>query len=92
MIEVQADYVLQALDAIAAHGPLSVRQEVSDAFNADLQKALAVTPWAGTCTSWYKTADGRILNNWPHTARAYARAVERFDLETYEVMRAVELA
>ncbi len=92
MIEAQADYVLQALDAIGEAGPLSVKQEVADAYNADLQKALAVTPWAGTCTSWYKTVDGRILNNWPHTARAYARAVERFDLEAYEVMRAVEPA
>ncbi|MFD3264065.1 flavin-containing monooxygenase [Phenylobacterium ferrooxidans] len=92
MIEAQADYVLQALDAIAQAGPLSVKQEVADAYNAELQKALAVTPWAGSCTSWYKTADGRILNNWPHTARAYAQAVERFDLEAYDVMRAVEVA
>lgn len=90
MIEAQADYVLQALDAIAEAGPLSVKQEIADAYNADLQKALAVTPWAGSCTSWYKTADGRILNNWPHTARAYARAVERFEIEAYELMRAVE--
>ena len=89
MIEAQADYVLQALDAIGEAGPLSVRQEVSDAYNADLQKALAVTPWAGTCTSWYKTADGRILNNWPHSARAYAKAVERFELEAYEVATAL---
>ncbi|CAN5898477.1 NAD(P)/FAD-dependent oxidoreductase [soil metagenome] len=92
MIEAQADYVVQALDVIDQAGPLSVKQEIADAYNADLQKALAVTPWAGTCTSWYKTADGRILNNWPHTARAYARAVERFDLEAYELMRAVEPA
>ena len=92
MIEAQADYVLQALDAIARTGPLSVRQEVADAYNADLQKALALTPWAGNCTSWYKTADGRILNNWPHTARAYAEAVETFDLEAYEVLKAVEPA
>ena len=92
MIEAQADYVLQALDAIAQAGPLCVKQEVADAYNVELQKALAVTPWAGSCTSWYKTADGRILNNWPHTARAYARAVERFEVEDYEMMRAVELA
>ncbi|MES2340248.1 MAG: NAD(P)/FAD-dependent oxidoreductase [Pseudomonadota bacterium] len=92
MIEAQADYVLQALEVIAANGPVSVRQEVADAYNADLQKALAATPWAGACTSWYKTADGRILNNWPHTARAYAEAVARFEVQDYEVVRAVEPA
>ena len=92
MLEAQADYVLQALDVIAQAGPLSVKQEVADAYNADLQRALAVTPWAGTCTSWYKTADGRILSNWPHTARAYARAVERFEVDAYELTRAVEPA
>lgn len=92
MIEAQVDYVLQALEAIAANGPVSVRQEIADAYNADLQKALATTPWAGACTSWYKTADGRILNNWPHTARAYAEAVARFEVQDYDLARAVEPA
>ena len=89
MIEAQVDYVLQAL---AAGRPLSVKPKVMERYNDDLQQQLANTPWAGTCTSWYKTADGKILNNWPHTARAYAEAVAVFDPAAYDVVKTPEPA
>jgi cation diffusion facilitator CzcD-associated flavoprotein CzcO len=92
MIEAQVDYVLQAL---ARAVPVDVKPEVMARYNHQLQEELAATPWAGACTSWYKTADGRILNNWPGTARAYAEAVSRFDPAAYLALapaRAVEPA
>ncbi len=89
MIEAQVNYVLQAL---AAGRPLSVKAQVMARYNDELQQQLAHTPWAGTCTSWYKTADGKILNNWPDTARAYAQAVEVFDPAVYDVVKVPEPA
>jgi cation diffusion facilitator CzcD-associated flavoprotein CzcO len=89
MIEAQVGYVLQAL---AAGRALSVRPDVMARYNDDLQQQLAHTPWAGTCTSWYKTADGKILNNWPDTAAAYAQAVAVFDPAAYDVVKAPEPA
>lgn len=89
MIEAQVDYVLQAL---AQGAPVAVKAEAMAAYNARIQDELAVTPWAGTCTSWYKTPEGKILNNWPSTARAYAEAVARFDAEAYEVAKLPEPA
>jgi cation diffusion facilitator CzcD-associated flavoprotein CzcO len=89
MIEAQVDYVLQAL---AQGRPLSVRPEAMAAYNRQVQQDLANTPWAGSCTSWYKTADGKILNNWPGSAQAYADAVARFDIEAYQPARAAEPA
>ena len=89
MIEAQVNYVLQAL---AAGRPLSVKAQVMARYNEDLQQQLAHTPWAGTCTSWYKTADGKILNNWPDTAGAYAQAVAVFDPAAYDVVKVPEPA
>lgn len=89
MVEAQADYVLQAL---AAPAPVSVKPEVQARYNAQLQQDLARTPWAGDCTSWYKTPEGKILNNWPHTASAYAAAVARFEPADYDVVRISEPA
>ncbi|MDF2901708.1 MAG: NAD(P)/FAD-dependent oxidoreductase, partial [Phenylobacterium sp.] len=89
MIEAQVGYVLQAL---AIGRPLSVRPEVMARYNEELQQQLAHTPWAGACTSWYKTADGKILNNWPDTAEAYANAVAVFDPDAYEAVRVAEPA
>jgi hypothetical protein len=65
-----------------------VKPEVMARYNDEIQAALAHTPWAGSCTSWYKTADGKILNNWPHTAGAYAEAVARFDPADYDILPA----
>lgn len=85
MIEAQAGYVLQALEAGA---PVSVKPEVMARYNDEIQAQLANTPWAGSCTSWYKTPEGKILNNWPGTARAYAEAVARFDPADYQILGA----
>ena len=89
MIEAQVGYVLQAL---AQGRPLSVSAKVQAAYNDKIQAELAHMPWAGTCTSWYKTPEGKILNNWPGSAQAYADAVGRFDADAYEGARAAEPA
>lgn len=83
MIEAQAAYIEQALHA---PGPVDVKPEVMGRYNDDIQAALANTPWAGACTSWYKTPEGKILNNWPHTAGAYAEAVATFNLADYAIL------
>lgn len=89
MIEAQVDYVLQAL---AEGRPLSVSRAVQAAYNDQIQAELAHTPWAGSCTSWYKTPEGKILNNWPGSAQAYAEAVGSFDPAAYPNVRAAEPA
>jgi cation diffusion facilitator CzcD-associated flavoprotein CzcO len=89
MIEAQVGYVLQAL---AECRPLAVSAAAQSAYNERIQAELAHTPWAGTCTSWYKTPEGKILNNWPGSAQAYAEAVGRFDATAYEPARAAEPA
>ena len=32
---------------------------------------MTTTAWAGSCRSWYKTATGRITNNWPSWTLRY---------------------
>ena len=39
-----------------------------DAYRIDderTQARMAGTAWVANCTSWYKTASGRVTNNWP---------------------------
>jgi hypothetical protein len=40
--------------------------------------------WTG-CRNWYRTASGRIINNWPGTVREYTRRTRRLDIADYEV-------
>ena len=70
MVERQLNLVLQALALqTAGHGgPLPTVAVRDAAYQRDdriTQRLLARTAWAGSCTSWYKDAAGRVTNNWP---------------------------
>ncbi|HRD45150.1 MAG TPA: NAD(P)/FAD-dependent oxidoreductase [Caulobacter sp.] len=87
MIEAQADYVVQAMKALKARGAkaLAVKPAAHARFNAQLQRDLADTAWAGSCSSWYKTASGKITNNWSGDTKTYRRLMREPALEDYEV-------
>ncbi|WP_440958087.1 flavin-containing monooxygenase [Oceanicaulis sp. LC35] len=78
MIERQTEFVRRQITRLLSSGAksLEVRSEAQSAFNADLQKRLSGTVWAGECPSWYKKSpDGIIVNNWSGPASRYAWAV-----------------
>jgi cation diffusion facilitator CzcD-associated flavoprotein CzcO len=80
--EAQARYVVQAVRRIAAGSTLEVRREVAAAYDAEMQRRLAGSVWTG-CRSWYRTATGRIVTNWPGTAGEYRRRTSRLSLPDY---------
>jgi len=68
MVERQLNLVFQALAAqTAATGAtaVGVRDAAYERDDRHTQRLVAGTAWAGSCTSWYKDATGRITNNWP---------------------------
>ncbi|HEY1134990.1 MAG TPA: NAD(P)/FAD-dependent oxidoreductase [Nocardioides sp.] len=78
MLEPQADYVAQLAAEIAAARDrgargVDVRAAVAATYDAEVQRRLAGSVWAG-CASWYRTGgDGRITTNWPGTVAEYQR-------------------
>ncbi|SNY87816.1 Predicted flavoprotein CzcO associated with the cation diffusion facilitator CzcD [Nocardia amikacinitolerans] len=89
MIESQARYIRQAVRLLAENPGhcLEVRGEQEREFNDALQRRLARTPW-NFCTSWYRTASGRITNNWPGTVSSYRRRTRRLNRDDYTLTRA----
>lgn len=88
MLERQVEYTVQALQAMHARGlaAIEVTPEAQERFNRDVQTALAKTTWADPgCRSWYKTADGRITQNWSSHTRDYAAATSTIHWEHYKV-------
>ncbi|BBH71415.1 putative monooxygenase [Actinoplanes sp. OR16] len=77
--EVQARYIGQAVRVVdQGQGPLEVRAERSDAYDSEIQSRLADSVWTG-CQSWYRTASGRVVTNWPGKAQEYRRRAARLD-------------
>ncbi|MGH7439113.1 MAG: flavin-containing monooxygenase, partial [Polyangiaceae bacterium] len=88
MVECQVDYILGCIRQIAekrAAGPaaMDVRRDVMDAYNRDLQTRMRSTVWEAGCDSWYKTASGKVVNNWPDFTTAYRRATRAPDRDDF---------
>ncbi|MGY4098610.1 flavin-containing monooxygenase [Nocardia sp. R16R-3T] len=88
MIESQARYIRQAVQLLAARPGhvLEVRPEAEARFDTAVQERLARTPW-NFCSSWYRTASGRITNNWPGRQLAYRRRVRKLEFADYKLVR-----
>jgi cation diffusion facilitator CzcD-associated flavoprotein CzcO len=66
MIECQVRYVLQCIERLRRGrlAYLDVKPHVQRHFNTALQRRIKNTAWDAGCTSWYKTASGKVTNNW----------------------------
>lgn len=90
MVERQLEYVVQAIDRIAAKevAALDVKPEAMQAYNDKLQADLGKTVWAGDCASWYKTESGKVTNNWSGKTTEYAVIMREFDPDSWQVIPA----
>jgi cation diffusion facilitator CzcD-associated flavoprotein CzcO len=90
MLEGEIGYAVAAIAAIGEHDLawLDVRPDVQSSYNAWVAAASRTSVWESGCKSWYTTADGRNINNWPDHTFMYRYRVRSFDLAKYRVMPA----
>jgi cation diffusion facilitator CzcD-associated flavoprotein CzcO len=85
MIECQVGYVMQLIQRMQKNGAaLEVRGEAMRRYNQQLQLDLANTTWGEGCTSWYKTASGKVTNNWSGFTVQYWWRTRRPDFRAFE--------
>jgi hypothetical protein len=88
MAEVQASYVLRALDHVRAHGLETVAPtpEAQGRWNAAVQARMKGTVWTeGGCASWYIDRNGLNTTLWPDFSFRFRQALRRFDPTEHEV-------
>jgi cation diffusion facilitator CzcD-associated flavoprotein CzcO len=87
MVEAQVRYITQCIGKMLAHDikALEADATASQRYNAELQAALEDTVWGGECGSWYKNAEGKIINNWPHSAFRYRQSMRQPDFSEYRM-------
>jgi 4-hydroxyacetophenone monooxygenase len=84
--ECAVGYTLQALKHMLDHGlgTLEVREEVHDRYNARIDEANAHMAWGvPEVSSWYKSASGRVSQNWPLPTVDYWAMTRYFQPEEY---------
>ncbi|RZL78074.1 MAG: NAD(P)/FAD-dependent oxidoreductase [Rhodococcus sp. (in: high G+C Gram-positive bacteria)] len=88
ILEAQLEYLIQAVTQARSNGwtRMEPRREVQDAFNAQVQEALATTVYnAGGCQSYFLDVNGRNSFNWPWSTDRMRRRLGRFDEAAYDV-------
>ncbi|MFI1917457.1 flavin-containing monooxygenase [Nocardia sp. NPDC020380] len=87
IIESQTRYIRQALELLAARPGrvLAVRPAAEAAYDARIQARLDRSVWS-FCTSWYRSAAGRITNNWPGTVTGYRLETRRLNPADFELV------
>jgi cation diffusion facilitator CzcD-associated flavoprotein CzcO len=90
MFEAQFHYIVQVLDCLLNESgvAIDVQETVMRNYDDRLQAAMVGTAWSGSCTSWYKNAAGRVVNNWSGLVEDYQRATVRFEASDYQLLKA----
>ena len=85
MIECQTAYIMDCLHEMDQKelSTLDLKPEVMQRFNDRIQRELGKTVFAQTERSWYKTAAGKITNNWSTTTIRYWLQTRRVNLTDY---------
>jgi cation diffusion facilitator CzcD-associated flavoprotein CzcO len=86
MIEAQTRYILSCLNALDARSAkwLNVKADVQAIYNKTIQDRLQNSSWAAVDESWYKNAQGKIVNNWAGRTTEYRRVTKVVDPNDYE--------
>jgi 4-hydroxyacetophenone monooxygenase len=83
--ECAVNYIVEAARKIGEDGPLMVREDVHDRFNAKVDAENAKMAWGQQgFTSWYKNANGRVSQNWPFALVDYWQATRKPAAEDLE--------
>jgi 4-hydroxyacetophenone monooxygenase len=86
--ECAVNYIVEAARLIAEDGPMMVRRDVHDRFNAACDAENEKMAWGQPgFTSWYKNAQGRVSQNWPFPLVDYWQATRKPSPEDLEPVR-----
>lgn len=92
MLEAQAKYIARKAKGLqAAPGRfISVKPQAQERFYADMTPKFDRFSWSGGCHNWYRTASGKVVNNWPERTRAYFDLLAREDDANYDAFVAAQ--
>ena len=89
MLEIQHLYIVKAIQHILKNNiSIDVKTALFTAYNTDIQAQMGSSAFSSGCSSWYKNADGKVINNWPLNVESY-RDYAQFNVADYLVQSKV---
>ncbi len=80
MLEAQARYILRALRYMRRRGKayVAVRPSALAEFVAKIDRWMVGTVWTTQCSNYFRAANGRVVTQWPRSARSFWGMTRRF--------------
>jgi cyclohexanone monooxygenase len=81
MLEAQARYLVRALKYMRRKGKtyVAVRPSALAEFVAKIDRWMAGTVWTTQCSNYFRAANGRVVTQWPRSARTFWGMTRRFE-------------
>ena len=86
MLEIQQKYIMQAVGELSMREGTSieVKKNVFEKFNEKLQESMEASAFSSNCSSWYKNAAGKVINNWSGTVDEYQEIASKWRSEDFK--------
>jgi cyclohexanone monooxygenase len=80
MLEAQARYIVRALRYMRRRrkGYVAVRPSTMADFIAKIDQWMAGTVWLTRCSNYFRAPNGRVVTQWPRSARVFWGMTRRF--------------
>ena len=85
MLEAQARYVVRVLRYMRRRGAryVAVRPQAMADFLAKVDEWMKGTVWTTRCSNYFRAANGRVVTQWPRSARTFWAMTRRFRRDDY---------
>ncbi|MGP4053679.1 flavin-containing monooxygenase [Mycobacterium sp. 4D054] len=85
ILEAQAHYVVRALKHMRRRNRayIEVRSDVMTRYLESIDAWMQGTVWLTRCSSYFRAANGRVVTQWPRSARAFWQMTRRFRPRDY---------
>jgi cyclohexanone monooxygenase len=86
ILEAQAEFVRRLLDTMSREAirALEMKRGPHDAFNAEIQGALAGSVWAANCSNYFRHPSGKIVTQFPYSGSTFAQRLAAVDLDVFD--------
>jgi cyclohexanone monooxygenase len=85
VLEAQAHYIVRTLKYLrrTRRHYVAVRPQTMTDFLADIDRWMAGTVWTTRCSNYFRAPNGRVVTQWPRSARAFWAMTRRFRPRDY---------
>jgi cyclohexanone monooxygenase len=85
ILEAQSEFVRRMLDDMRRRQTraVEIKQHLHDAYNAEIQDALASTVWVANCNNYFRHPNGKVVTQFPYNGQTFAQRLAQVQLDDF---------